>query len=623
MDEKMVSPLGNQEGKRVQPVKINRWVVIGGVAVAVALALYLGLCAWVMGLDTFLPGSYISGVDVSGMTTLEVEETMNGQLQLALSAYPVTVTYQGESKEVDSTLFSWDSSSAFMDSYFTLGRRSFLTSGMNYLGRILGGTVLSDSRVACTVAQLEELLSTDRWDVDGAPVDASYTWDGDGLVITREVTGVTFDVDRAIDDIQAAALASLNLAGGMANIDLQDTQVTLYGVETEGASLDLEEIYSQLTVEQANAYMDTNYEIVSHVQGVSFDLAEAETLYQGLEEGESVALLAIYTQADMTEDAFSALLFADVLASETTLVSGTTDRKKNVELAAQYVDGTVLLPGETFSYNEAINYCTLSAGFFIGSGYVGGETVDVVGGGVCQVSSTLYYALLHTSLQITERSSHMYAVGYVPDGTDATYYTDVLDFKFTNNTDFPVKIETNYSSSNYLTVTLVGTETDSNSYVPQSSVYNYTTSEPLYKADSSVAQGTIVQMQTAYTGRTATVTRDVYDGDGTFLYTETVHTDVYKSRSAIYYYNPTDAVALGIPADYVNTTTAVAVPVTVPTMVPTLPAVTEPEVVEPELAEPEVVEPEVEDTTEIEPEVEEPELDDTTAETQDSLEEIA
>ena len=72
--------------------------------------------------------------------------------------------------------------------------------------------------------------------------------------------------------------------------------------------------------------------------------------------------------------------------------------------------------------------------------YSGGKTVEEVGGGVCQTSSTIYYALLHSALEVVERYNHGYNTGYVPVGMDATVYYGVTDFRFKNNTDYPIKV---------------------------------------------------------------------------------------------------------------------------------------------------------------------------------------
>ena len=99
-----------------------------------------------------------------------------------------------------------------------------------------------------------------------------------------------------------------------------------------------------------------------------------------------------------------------------------------------------LMPGETFSYNQTVGQRTLKAGFKEAGAYANGQVVSSVGGGICQVSSTLYNAVLRANLDIVDRSNHMFAVGYVPIGTDATVSWGAPDFKFKNSRTYPIKI---------------------------------------------------------------------------------------------------------------------------------------------------------------------------------------
>ena len=106
------------------------------------------------------------------------------------------------------------------------------------------------------------------------------------------------------------------------------------------------------------------------------------------------------------------------------------------------------MPGEEFSYNQSVGRRTTSAGFREAGAYSGGKVVNSVGGGICQVSSTLYNVVLRANLEVTDRSNHMFAVGYVPIGTDATVSWGAPDFKFKNNRTYPIKIVASTSKRN-------------------------------------------------------------------------------------------------------------------------------------------------------------------------------
>src|SRR5699024_6531690 len=137
-------------------------------------------------------------------------------------------------------------------------------------------------------------------------------------------------------------------------------------------------------------------------------------------------------------------LFKDVLGSYTTNVSGTAVRKKNVRLSGEKCNNIILLPGEEFSYNNTVGKRTKENGFGEAAAYLNGETVQEVGGGICQTSSTLYNAVLLSNLEVTERTNHTYVSGYVPIGRDATVSWGGPDFKFKNDKEYPIKIVMSY-----------------------------------------------------------------------------------------------------------------------------------------------------------------------------------
>lgn len=128
----------------------------------------------------------------------------------------------------------------------------------------------------------------------------------------------------------------------------------------------------------------------------------------------------VRTQPDYTEASESGLLYQDLLSESVTSIGGSSGRLANVTLAAEKVNGVVLLPGDTFDYNKVVGKRTEEAGFHSAPAYVAGETVNEIGGGICQVSSALYYCTVYANLEVVTRSNHRYAVGYVPDGLDAT-----------------------------------------------------------------------------------------------------------------------------------------------------------------------------------------------------------
>ena len=135
------------------------------------------------------------------------------------------------------------------------------------------------------------------------------------------------------------------------------------------------------------------------------------------------------------------MLFRDELATVVTYLYGSTqNRIDNVALAAQSINGIVLAPGQQFDYNEALGERTTERGYKAAGAYSGGQVVQEVGGGICQVSSMVYYAALLSNLQIDTRTCHYFPVSYVNPGMDATVSWGGPEFRFRNDTGYPLRL---------------------------------------------------------------------------------------------------------------------------------------------------------------------------------------
>ena len=218
-------------------------------------------------------------------------------------------------------------------------------------------------------------------------------------------------------------------------------------------------------------------------------LEEAQALLDAASPGETVEIPADIQQPHVTAAELKEVLFRDVLGQCRTHVSGTSARINNVKLSAAACNGVVLNSGDVFSYNATTGQRTTAKGYQAAPAYVGGETVDEVGGGVCQTSSTIYYACLRANLEITERYAHRYVPAYIDWGMDATVSWGGPDYKFTNNTDYPIKIVATYSGG-YLTVKILGTNVDGTYVKMTNEVLSKTDWETVYKDDETLPAGT-------------------------------------------------------------------------------------------------------------------------------------
>ena len=227
----------------------------------------------------------------------------------------------------------------------------------------------------------------------------------------------------------------------------------------EPDAVDLQALYAQHAIAPVDAVLnETDYTITHEVLGYGFDVEALQELISAAGEGETVIVTFRYLPAALTWEAIDATLFKDVLGSVSTNHTNDSNRNTNLRLACKALNGLIIRPGETFSYNKALGERTTAKGYKPAGAYMAGKTVETVGGGICQVSSTLYYACLKADLEIVERTAHGYTVSYMPLGMDATVSWGSLDYKFRNNTDYPIRIEA-WVSGGQVHVKLIGTDT--------------------------------------------------------------------------------------------------------------------------------------------------------------------
>lgn len=213
-------------------------------------------------------------------------------------------------------------------------------------------------------------------------------------------------------------------------------------------------------------------------------------------------------------------------------------RVHNVSLAASKINGTLVAPGETFSFNETLGDVSQFTGYKQAYIISGGKTILGDGGGVCQVSTTLFRALLNSGLPILERTSHAYRVGYYeqnsPPGLDATVYGPTPDLKFTNDTPAYILIEAQADPRRYtLTFELYGTSDGRVASITKPVVTNVTPPpEDLYQDDPTLPMGTVKQVDFKTWGAKVSFSYTV-KRDGQEIFNK-VYVSNYRPWQAVY-----------------------------------------------------------------------------------------
>ena len=515
-----------QPGKRLAEKTEKRgskrpWMIAVVIA-AVLVAAYLALCAYAGSLDTFYPNRHINGIDVGGLTVSEAQSALETRLPAQ------TITLVNEERQLQTTLtvaeLGYTAESFAGDAQFWMDAERdtpFLRRGWAYLATLSGHWPggahwpdMDETVLTKTVARLTEVLTE-------PPADTSGELDGQTLRITKAHDGYAPESLRPLlSDITSYSQSGYTIPVTLETLPAQD--------------LTAQQLHDRLHGEMKNASYDSATDsIVPEQLGADFDIAAVQKAMDEAAPGETVSVPAVIEEPEVTASDLKMLLFRDVLGEARTHVSGSAGRIGNVKLSAKLINGIVLNSGDTFSYNDSVGKRTEARGFKPAPAYVKGETVDEVGGGICQTSSTLYLACLLSNMEITERYAHRYVPAYIDWGMDATVSWGGPDYKFTNNTLYPVKIVTEYSKG-YLTIKLLGTNIDGIRVKMTNKVLSKTPWETVYQEDSTMAPGSpdVVKV-TPYTGYKVKTYQTIYDKNGSVIDSHFEAASDYKVRNKV------------------------------------------------------------------------------------------
>lgn len=540
--------MDHQEGKRVQKARQGAKgpKIVLAVVIVLILALaagYVGLCAYVGRSGRYLPNTSISGVDISGLTQVEAVYRLDEQLGQKLGGQTVDFTCGGNVYSVPLSDFTVDTGAAAQQA-IAAQAGSFLTRGAGYLSALLNGT---DFSAGVTLDQTPSAVEQAVQECSDREAQTTWTQEETELVFQKGRTGRTLDTEHLEGALIERAGQLLSGDGSDDGSPIEVQLITAPPVEP-----DFEEIYQEVLVEAADAYLDADTkQIVPSVTGVSFDISTARTALKEAAEGGRCAVPLDFEEPKLSTEELSAKLFADVLGTSVTSCAGPSNRWYNIDLAASRLNGVILLPGETFSYNDTVGPYTKSSGYKDAGTYQNGQSIDATAGGICQLSSTLYWTTLKANLEIVERNKHAFNGGYMPViGTDATVWSNQLDFRFKNDTEYPIKIEAYQDKSHKLHVTIYGTDTTGIHGEPYSVIISTVPYKNTYKPDASkVPVGGEPVRDTNYSrynGYTVDLYQKLVDKDGNTVSTTLLYRNTYKASDAVYYYNPADAARLGI-----------------------------------------------------------------------------
>ena len=465
-----------RERERRRKIRIAAFLLVLAAVCGVAAIVFFGGYQKVNDYDenTVYPNIFVADVDLSGMTREEAAEAISRQSEKYFSTRKITVSYQNREYDIAASdvAMSMDAEVAAAEAV-AYGKdkgffeRSRLVRGK--AGRVdIPVTVSFDEslvpeKVDGFIALVKDLISVANYEITDDKVVVDLSASGkvlDKAAIVNDVTALlkeekfgAYTPEPVVVTPQSVDVDSIFLAVARDPQDAKLLYVPLDWTEETAGEYDLENYSGKKT-----------YYIKPEVVGLSFDLDAARKTLASATSERVFEFPLLKSYPELTKSKLQDRIYADVLSTATTtLNTREVNRTTNVRLATEAVNGIELMPGEVFSYNDAVGPRTEKRGFKPAGTFVKGEVVDEIGGGICQVSSTLYMATLKANLKQVSRSAHRFVVSYTPIGQDATVYWGSLDYQFKNDTDYPIRLKVTLDDDT-VRIKIVGTKTDSYTY---------------------------------------------------------------------------------------------------------------------------------------------------------------
>ena len=482
--------------------KQKKLILMGSVTIFILLFTSICLSHVLLSSPMVYSGVYLDNVSLEGLDKIELSKYLENKYNIDLSTlelsiyhrdYPVTVGFDELSIQIDKELV--------LEKVFSIGRKG------NFFKRLID--IYKNKR---THTYLETEVFVDMGALDGIinqiyentyidAVSPSLLLMKDEVVIVSGKSGSAVN-KKSLKECILKQLSKIESGIVIVPVD-----------EILPVKIDTDAVYSKIVREPQDAavsIINDTIEITPEVLGRKLDKAEFISLVAEMEAKAvkypiELKLPVEFVQPGITAEKIEDSLFRDVLSVYTTSFTDDTEndrnRSVNIQLAVEAINGTILSPGESFSFNDIVGQRTQQKGYLPANVYTPDGIATGIGGGICQVSSTLYNAALRANLEVIERNPHIYMVAYVPLGCDASVSYGIQDLKFTNSTKWPVRIDGHVTSDNKIEFSIIGTnENPSLGVVIQSMVVELIPYTTEYIGDAAVSKGSKKILQRGMNG---------------------------------------------------------------------------------------------------------------------------
>ena len=474
--------------------------------------------------NKIVSGISVKGIDVSGLTYNEAyekvakvySEKMKHNITLKHNEYETSITPE----QIEAKFKIQEA----IDTAYNYGRSGKVLKD-NY-SIVYAGISKIDINPAFSYNEkaLSDFIDSTSNNLPDAVKQSDYYVDGDKLIINKGEAGL---------EVKKQELNS-SIIKNIVEVNNETQEIQIPTTERKPDEIYLENIYTEIRKSPQDAYYTKEpFEVHPHVDGIDFNISieEAKSLLNT--ENQQVVIPLKITKPNVTTNQIGTEAFPNLLASySTTFSTKAANRTTNIRLASNKINGVVLMPGEQFSYNKVVGKRTAQAGFKSAPAYSGGKVVNDIGGGICQVSSTLYNTALRANLEIIKRSNHRFATGYVPLSTDATVSWGGPEFIFKNSRKYPIKIVSKVNGGK-ITVDIYGCKEETEyEVVIKSETLQTIPMKTEYRTNTSLPQGTTKTVQKGHGGYKSRAYR-ILKLNGKVVSKQLLSTDTYAQLPTI------------------------------------------------------------------------------------------
>ncbi|NLB78496.1 MAG: hypothetical protein GX796_06540, partial [Clostridiaceae bacterium] len=438
--------------------KQNKLLIVGVFALLITLGTAIYLSQVLLGSTTVYSGVHLDGISLGGLDKTELSNYLENKYRVDFSSlelylyhedYPLSVYFDELDTHIDKKLT--------FDKVYNTGRQGGYFKRLVDIFKINKDNVYLETEASVNMNTLNRIINQIDENTCLSAVSSSLMLFEEEVIVTSAETG--FRVNKEV--FKESILSAIS--------KLKSSIIIVPMEEILPLKIDTDTVHKKIIREPQNAYVrlvDGEIEITPEITGRSLDKAEFLSLISDFEAKPSnnttdLILPVDFIKPEITTDTIKDSLFRDVLSVYSTSFTDETEHDKNratnIKLAVEAINGTILFPGETFSFNNVVGQRTSQKGYLPANIYSSDGIASGIGGGICQVSSTLYNSALRANLSIVERNPHIYMVAYVPLGLDASVTYATQDLKFTNNTKWPLRIDGNVSSDNKIEFAIIGT----------------------------------------------------------------------------------------------------------------------------------------------------------------------